>query len=180
MDIKTKNKIKRAVQEELVKRLLVKYFSEKGFNESFESPIYPPTVFDLPYRVPELMNSVEIVPYVEKLDPVTNVVTMGWNLFVLGTNRVHLGTTTHANLMEFRRSLMGQANPNMPSEPRKTPKELIGFIMSTVGRNKGTLLELPPGARLPPFSTYLPSMGANRPRIGPTMSGGWYERNRPV
>jgi hypothetical protein len=181
MDLKVKNNIKRAIQEEIVKRLLVKYFTEKGFKESFEAPIYPPMIYDLPYVIPELMNSVEIVPFVEQIDPITNVVTMGWNLFVLGTNRMNLGSSTHNNLMEFRRSLMGQQNnPNMPSEMRKTPKAILEFVMGIIGRNKGAILEMPPGVKMPAFTSFMPPMGANRPKIGPTMSGGWYERNRPV
>jgi len=178
MNTKVKNKLKRALQEELVKRLLVKYFQDKGISESL---IYPPAIYDLPYRVPELLNSVEIVPFVENLDPTTNVVTIGWNLFVLGTNRVSLGTSTHANLMEFKRSLMSSGEgTGMPSSRKKTSRQLIEFIMNIVGRNKNALLELPPGANMPAFSQMVPPLGSQAPKIGATMSGGFYEKNRPV
>jgi len=178
MNARVKNRLKRALQEELVKRLLVKYFKEKGLEESL---IYPPAIFDLPYRVPELLNSVEIVPFVESLDPTTNVVTIGWNLFVLGTNRVHLGTSTHTNLMEFKRSLLASGQgTGMPSSRKKTARQLIEFIMNTVGRNHNALLELPPGARLPAFSQLVPQLGSQMPRLGATMAGGFYEKNRPV
>ena len=179
MNTKTKNQLKRLLQEELIKRLLVKYFKEKGFDESFNQMVYPPLIFDMPFRILELMSCVEVVPYVDKMDPITNAVTMGWNLFVLGTNRVYLGTTTHPNLMEFRRSLMGQHNTKYPADSKKTPKEIIEFIMAIIGRNKDAIMEIPPGARLPQMSQYMP-MGVNRPRIGPTAAGSFYEKNRPV
>jgi hypothetical protein len=166
--------------EELVKRLLIRFFKDKGFSEPFDNPVYPPIMFDVPFRIPELITSVEIVPYVDRMDPITNVVTIGWNLFVLGTNRMDLGTSTHPNLMEFRRSLMGFHNPNLPSEMKKTPRDIIDFIMSIVSRNKGSILEMPPGVRIPAMAHFLPPLGLNKPMIGPTMSGSWYEKNRPV
>ena len=170
MNAKIKNKLKRALQEELVKRLLVKYFKDKGLSETL---LYPPAIYDLPYRVPELLNSVEIVPYVENLDPTTSVVTVGWNLFTLGIHRVALGTSTHANLMEFKRSLLSSGEgTGMPSSRKKTARQLIEFVMNILGRNKNALLELPPGAKLPAFSQI--------PQLGATMSGGFYEKNRPV
>ena len=174
---RTQNRIRKSIQEELVKRLLIKYFKDKGFTESFDKMIFPPMMFDMPYMIPELLNSVEIVPFVEKMDPITNVVTMGWNLFVLGTNRMNLGTSTHPNLMEFRRSLMGQQGQKLPSEMKKTPKAIIEFVMDIVGRNKSAITEFPPNTRLPTVDNMLPSVG---PKIGPSMSGGWYEKNRPV
>jgi hypothetical protein len=175
MNVKVKNRLKKALQEELVKRLLIKYFKEKSIDES---PIYPPTVFDLPYRIPELLSAVEIVPFVESMDPMTNVVTIGWNLFVLGTNRMFLGTSTHTNLMEFRRSITGPVqNTNMPSNRKKTAAQVTEFIMTIVGRNKDALLELPPGANIPLFSQM---MSPDRAKIGPSMSGSFYEKNRPV
>jgi hypothetical protein len=178
MNARVKNRLKRALQEELVKRLLVKYFKDKGVEETL---IYPPVIFDLPYRVPELMNSVEVVPFVETIDPTTNVVTIGWNLFVLGTNRVSLGHSTHTNLMEFKRSLLASGDgKGMPSSRKKTARDLIEFIMETVGRNENALLELPPGARLPAFSQLVPQLGSQAPRLGATMAGGFYEKNRPT
>lgn len=178
MNARTKNKLKRALQEELVKRLLVKYFKDKGLSESL---VYPPAIYDLPYRVPELLSSVEVVPFVESMDQVTNVVTIGWNLFVLGTNRVHLGSSTHTNLMEFKRSLLSSGDGRgMPSSKKKTAKQLIEFIMNIVGRNKNAILELPPGAKLPTFSQVVSQFGSRTPRLGATMSGGFYEKNRPV
>jgi len=175
LNVKVKNRLKKALQEELVKRLLIKYFKEKSLDET---PIYPPSIFDLPFRIPELLSAVEVVPFVEQMDPMTNVVTIGWNLFVLGTNRMFLGTSTHTNLMEFRRSISGPVqSTNMPSSRKKTAADVTEFIMTMVGRNKGALLELPPGASIPLFSQM---MSPDRAKIGPTMSGSFYEKNRPV
>jgi len=175
VNVKTKNQLKKALQEELVKRTLIKYFKDKSIDES---PIYPPTVFDLPYRVPELLSAVEVVPFVEHMDQMTNVVTIGWNLFVLGTNRMYLGTSTHTNLMEFRRSISGPTQTtNMPSERKKTAAQITEFIMNILSRNKGALLEMPPGSSIPLFSQM---MSPDRAKIGPTMSGSFYEKNKPV
>ena len=174
MNAKGKNKIKRALQEELVKRLLIKYFKDKGMEENL---IYPPAVFDLPYHIPELLNSLEVVPFVEQMDPLTNIVTIGWNLFVLGTNRMYMGSSTHANLMEFKRSVMGNVQGNAPSDRKKTPAQIVEFIMDIVGRNKNAMLEIPAGARMPTMSQVMPGHG---PKLGPSMSGSFYEKNRPV
>jgi hypothetical protein len=177
MNLKIKNRLKRALQEELIKRLLIKYFDDKGAKESL---VYPPMVYDLPGRVPELLQSVEIVPFAESIDPVTNIVKVGWNLFVLGTNRMSLGTSTHTNFMELQRSILGGTqNTSMPSERKKTPKQIVEFVMNVIGRNKDAILEIPPGARMPAISQFLP-LDANKMKIGPTMSGGFYEKNRPV
>jgi hypothetical protein len=177
MNAKLKNKIKRALNEELVKRLLIKYFKDKGIEESL---VYPPAVFDLPYRIPELLNSVEVVPFVEQLDPMTNIVTVGWNLFVLGTNRMYMGSSTHANLMEFRRSVMGNVQANISRERKKSAAQVVEFIMNIVGRNKDALMDVPPGAQMPTVSQLMPSMAGRKPKLGPTMSGSFYEKNRPV
>jgi hypothetical protein len=178
MNVRVKNRLKRALQEELVKRLLVRYFSDKGLLESL---IYPPAIYDMPYRVPELLNSVELVPFVDRMDPVTNVVTVGWNMFVLGTNRMNLGSSTHANLMEFKRSLLSSSmGVGMPSDKKKTAANIVEFIMNVVGRNENVMLELPPGARLPAFSQLMPPIGSPMPRLGATMAGSFYQANRPV
>ena len=174
MNSRVRNRLRRALQEELVRRLLIKYFKDKGI---MESAIYPPAIFDLPYKVPELLNSVEIVPYIEKMDTITNVVTVGWNLFVLGTNRIHLGSSTHANLVEFKRSLMGNVSNDLPGERKKTANQIVEFIMDIVGKNKDVLLEVPQGVRLPLQSGPLTNL---QPRFGATMSGGFYEKNKPV
>jgi hypothetical protein len=82
--------------------------------------------------------------------------------------------------MEFRRSVMGNVQHNTPSERKKSPKQVVEFIMDIVGRNKDALLEIPPGARMPTVSQLMPSLAGRRPKIGPTMSGSFYEKNRPV
>lgn len=180
MDPKLRNNIKKAIEEELIHRLLIKYFKEKGFSESFDSPVYPPSIYDLPYRIPELISAVEVVPFVDKMDPITGSVSVGWNLFVAGINRMHLGTSVHANLVEFRNSLMNNNPVKKPSgDLKKTPSSIIEFITGIVKRNRDIITDVPQSANMPQITSILQPMGLNKPRVGPSMPGSWYEKNRP-
>lgn len=168
------DKLKRVFNDEYLRRSLIKYFSDKGF-DNFNKRVYAPTLQDLPYMVPELVNKVEVVPYVKEQNPATGQVNIGWNLFVLGTNRMDLGDSLHSNMTEFHQSINGPP-PSGAYNALKTPKEVTDFIMAILSNSKSGMVQPQPSG----LSVHMPNKPLNRPRIGPTASSSYYEKNRPV
>lgn len=137
-------RIHAALNRELIQRLLVRYFTQKGFGEDFNQRVYPPMLQDLIAQVPQLMNKVEIVPYPMELDPMTGVVQLGWNMFVLGNNRMFLGESTHANLNEVRTSIAGPMGAGRRTAQDATPKRIVKFITKVLGSSKsGDISNIP-------------------------------------
>jgi len=176
-DHKLAYKLKRSLQRELYRKLLTDYFTKRGY-ESPDSPLYPPTVADLPSTVKELYNKLEVVPYSERVDPVTGLVTLGWNLFVLGTNRMFLGTTTHASMSDLRMAMEGAINRNLSSEMITTPGKLVDFVLSVLDDSKAGYSELPPGFELPLQLSSSLGIRGRTPRASPSQSSGFYSKRR--
>jgi hypothetical protein len=168
------NRVKQSLNTELVKRMLNKYFAEKGF-DNFQRRVYAPMLQDLPYRIPELLNKIEIVPFVKEINPATGQTVMGWNLYVLGTNRMYLGDTSHNNMSEFQRAIAGPT-PNSVANDSKNPKEIVDFVLKVLAASKSGQIRPQPQMPLQPS----PRAIINRPKMGPTMSGGYYEGNKPA
>lgn len=128
---------------ELVKRLLIRYFKRKGFEDSFDVKVYPPSLQDIPEVIPELSNKIEVVPFVIETDPHTKFVRIGWNLFVLGNQRMFLGESEHASLRELEDSRHYNAAsqlPSMASRRQTTPKKIVYFICKVLGdKEQGTI-----------------------------------------
>lgn len=163
------DKVRDALTKEYMQRLLIKYFTEKGF-DNFNKLVYPPMLMDLGHRIPELANKVEIMPYTKEINPATGQVTIGWNYFVLGTQRMELGETTHANKQDLQNSASGPT-PQSQAKKEKSPKDIIDFTMRVLGSSKAGMVRPAPAG-------YQPGPSSNRPKMGPTASGGYYERRR--
>ena len=133
------NRLKRKLQKELVKRKLIAYFTAKGY-ENFDLPLYPPSCYDLPAMVPELCTRCEVVPTVEEINTTLGTVTFSWKLFVLGTNRLDLGMTTHSGQTDIDRAVMGEPNMEMPAEFNTSPKNVCDFILKVL-RKFNTMIE---------------------------------------
>ena len=84
------DRLRHTLNSDVVQRLLIKYFLSRGY-ENFDRLIYPPFVQDLPFMVPELADKVEVIPHAQNIDPMSDSAVLGWNLFVLGSNRCYLG-----------------------------------------------------------------------------------------
>jgi len=91
-----------------VRRVLMNHAARTALTESFETqkidldaPLYPPVVKDLPARVPIIARHIEIKPHVVDLNPESSFVKIGWNLFVLGTERMFLGTSIHESVEQM-------------------------------------------------------------------------------
>jgi hypothetical protein len=167
-------KIRSALVKEVVRRSLNKYFSAKGFSESFDKPVYPAMLLDMPKAIPELFNKVELQPSSENIDPTTGIVKIRWDLFVLGTNRMCLGTSTHTSLSEIERAVRGDTEKLISmSESKHTPSQIIDFILTILSTSKNGFEGIPQGVM--PFMS--PSLPINRPTIGPASAGGFYEKS---
>lgn len=134
-----------ALNKELLRRMLTKYFFDKGFKESINRRIYPPIIQDIVLKIPQISGKVEVVPYVEDIDPYSNLVTLGWNLFVLGTKRMYLGESTHTSLAEIKNNIAGPIwSEGINSIEYVTPKKVISFIVEILGESKvGDLAKAP-------------------------------------
>lgn len=168
MDTNTIDRIRQLIINEYAARLLVKYFIEKGFKDSFNIHVYPPGIQDLPQRVPALADKVEIEPYVESINPNEGMVKLGWNLFVTGNRRMFLGETCHRELTELRSGSM-TAPSGTVVRLVATPKKIIEFISNVLMDHREMIQ--------PSIST-IPRLPSARPRIGPLWSGGYYEKRR--
>lgn len=172
MDVTLANKIKRQLQRELTRRQLIEYFVGKGYENSFDRPMFPAVCWDMPVKVKNLYNKVEIVPYVDETNLSTGVVRLGWNLYVMGTNRLSLGQTNHTNVADIQRSVLGEQRTDMPVEFATTPHEVIDFILKVLDQNHTGYIEMPPDFRIPPGAFMLPLGNARGPRTGSPVTGG--------
>ena len=140
------DKIKIRANNEVVRRLLIRYFMNKGFTESFDLQLNPLLLQDMLIQIPELSSKVEIVPYMEELDNMQSKATIGWNLFVLGNQRMYLGETYHNNLKDLARQIHeGQIlipEDNASTYRLSTPRRVIHFIMRSLTNKKGAYVDL--------------------------------------
>jgi len=167
MDSKALTRIKSLLNAEYTMRLLVRYFVEKGFRESFDVHICPSLLQDIGDRIPQLADRVEIEPSVEKVNQQEGTVQLYWNLFVLGTRRMFLGYTTHRSMSELMQPMGAQTQV----QSGVTPRQIIRFIVRTLSDYDEVVQ---------PSSSTIPRVPVTRPRIGPTYSGSYYEKKRPV
>jgi hypothetical protein len=168
------NRIKRKCQRELIKRSLTEFFVAKGY-DNFNMPLYPPAAYDLPARIPHLFTRCEIVPSVEETDTTLGTVKLMWNLFILGTQRLSLGSTVHSGQADIVRAIVGEPNMELPSEPLTTPKKVIEFILKILDSSKSGYVELPANFQVPPGALTMPLISKSRSsRLNPSSSGSFY------
>lgn len=149
MDIKLTKRLNNLMNAELAKRLLIRYFDAKQAN--FTQPLNPQSMADIGQSIPEFYQKVEIVPYVSKLDPLTGFTEIGWNLFVLGNQRMYLGRTKHKSLGELVGLRDAVAMQDNMSDIITTPKQVIEFICKTLKHSDDGKLEMAPPTELPRF-----------------------------
>jgi hypothetical protein len=130
------DRIHAALNKELMKRLLVKYFTQKGFSENFDKRINPQLLQDMVLQIPQFAGRVEVTPYVEEINPNNGVVTLGWNLFILGTSRMYLGESTVTSLSEVRSPIAGINNNMGRFKNYATPSRIIHFITEILSKDK--------------------------------------------
>jgi len=151
---------------EYAKRLLIRYFVKKGFAESFDVHIYPPLIHDIPKEIPQLLGKVEVVPYIEEIDPASGTVRVGWNLFVLGHSRMYLGNSTHKDINEINVGQYAGAS-SLSAKKAVTPKQLIKFVVGELTDKKGGFLDTAPST-------------APTPSVPSMQSSQFYSKKRPI
>ena len=150
MDSLDVDKIKHTANNEVVRRLLIRYFIDKGFSESFDKQLYPSIVQDLPMVVLPLANKIEVVPHAVEIDPNQGKAVLGWNLFVLGNQRMYLGETHHNNLSELARQIhsgmitIPEGLQSATARRQTTPKRVITFITRVLGDSRSGYADLLP------------------------------------
>lgn len=154
MDSTTIDKLKHVTNTEVIRRLLVKYFMDKGFSESFDRQLYPSLIQDLPFIIPVLSNKIEVVPHAEEVDTIMGKARLGWNMFVLGSKRMYLGETYHNNLKDLARQIAsGIILPPTGTSPsarqQTTPRRIVTFITRVLGDHDGGYVDLSPSTNPP-------------------------------
>jgi hypothetical protein len=138
-------KVRAALNQELIRRLLNRYFVQKGYNlgEDFDKKIYPPILQDMPVQIPQMLGKLEVEPYAEDINPNTGVYKLGWNLYVLGNQRMSLGFSTHANLSEVRTAIAGPMSATSRGT-FSTPRRIVNFITKVLSTSKqGDIASMP-------------------------------------
>lgn len=129
MDPKLLNNVRMILGLTVIKQQLNEYFENKQIN--MESLLYPPIIQDMNESVPDISNKVELTPFMEELDPTSGYVKVGWNLFVMGTNRKFLGYTVHESLEDLKQPSDGKKA--METSLRyATPNDIVEFIVETI------------------------------------------------
>lgn len=143
------DRIKHITNAEVIKKHLIKYFMDKGF-ESFNKQIFPPLLQDLTLQIPLLASKIEVIPNVEQIDVTIDKATLTWNLFVLGNQRMYLGQTFHnglANLArQIRSGFIGSIEPgnDVTARHTTTPKKVIIFISRVLSGSESGYVDLKP------------------------------------
>lgn len=135
LNLALQQRITSLMHAELAKRLMLDYFEKKGLTERIDSPLSPIAVADMQGSIPELSRKIEVVPYVYKIDPFTGASELGWNLFVLGNNRLYLGRTQHKHINELL-TIAGTATNESAVELASTPRDVITFISNVLSKSE--------------------------------------------
>lgn len=142
MNTQTLDRIRHALSEDFVRKLLIKFFVEAGYQDSFDRLLYPPVAEGIALKVPQLMTKVEIEPYAIEVDPMTNTATLGWNLYVLGSHRMFLGETKHGDLKRMAQELrQGQQIVSGTAIRQVTPRRVVNFISHVLGRSENGYID---------------------------------------
>lgn len=139
-------RIKHELNTEVVRRLLIKYFIDKGFVKSFDMYISPALLQDLPMMIPILRDKIEIVPNLKELDIINGKATLAWNMFILGSHRMYLGETFHNDLKELAVQISsGQIQADASCAKRlTTPRRFIAFCTKVLGTHDSGYIDLRP------------------------------------
>jgi hypothetical protein len=145
MDSTFIDKFRHALNADVAQRLLIKYFVSKGY-DNFDRLLYPPIIQDMAQMIPEMADKIEVVPFCEIIDPLSDTATLGWNLFVMGIQRQFLGETHHVGLASLALQLQqGQVlSENMLATRQTTPRRIVKFVIDVITKHKAGYINLTP------------------------------------
>lgn len=148
MNSRDADKLKHVLNTEVVRRMLIRYFVQKGFKESFDKTMHPSSMQDLLIALPQLASKVEVVPHAVEVDTSAGKAVLGWNLFVLGSQRMYLGETHHRSLPDLARQIQSgqitETESYSTSRRRVTPRQVVAFIVRVLGRHNSGFVDLVP------------------------------------
>lgn len=163
MDANSTQQLKHALNTEVVRRMLIKYFVESGY-ENFDTLIYPASLQNMPMVIQELYTKIEVEPHALNIDPLTDSAKIGWNLFVLGEQRMYLGETYHSGLKTLAQQLQtGQVvSEGYVATKQTTPRRIIHFVTSALSKVEAGYTDLNPSIQ--------PNLFAFGNRLGSNMA----------
>jgi hypothetical protein len=149
MDSSDIERIRHSTNTDVIRKLLIKYFIDKGYENTFETQVYPQILQDLTSVIPVLTSKIEIVPHCVEIDTALGRAVLGWNLFVLGDHRMYLGETYHNNLHDLARQIkQGMMNNTSETQGQSTrtttPRKIVTFICRVLDNNKSGYIDLSP------------------------------------
>lgn len=145
MDSGSINSIKHSLNTDAVRRMLIQYFVEKGFTESFDKLLYPAAMQDITTAIPIIDSKIEVIPHAVKVDPMAGTATLGWNLFVLGNHRMYLGETFHRDLGDLARQIQSgflTMEDTSGSRHQTTPRRVVHFITRVLSKHDDGFVDL--------------------------------------
>ena len=140
------DRIKHMLNSDVVNKLMIKYFIDKGF-ESFDRPLYPAVIQDLSIAVPALSNKVEVIPHAKDIDLSMDKAVLSWNMFVLGNQRMYLGDTYHTGLQDLARQIRG-GSIKIPDDNhgiarrQTTPRRVVSFMSRVLSSHDNGYVDL--------------------------------------
>jgi len=88
-----------------------------------------------------------LIPHAIEVDPTNGFARLGWNLFVLGNQRMYLGETEHTELQELARQL--DSNTPIITEDgdqifrqARTARDIINWVSRVLGKSNAGLLRV--------------------------------------
>jgi len=142
-------KIRHVSNTDVVRKLLIRYFIDKGFENSFDRQVYPSNLQDMTAVIPILSSKIEIVPHCVDIDTALGRAVLGWNLFVLGDHRMYIGETYHNNLHDLARQIKNGMLSNTDqfegqATRTTTPRKIVTFVCRVFGDHKSGYIDLSP------------------------------------
>lgn len=136
------DKLEKTFNTELTQRLLIRYFHERGYSRNFDRKVYPPMLQNLTEDIPELNGKIELIPHAIEIDPTNGFARIGWNLFILGNQRMYLGETEHTQLQELARQMadgyvMTEQESPIVSRNERTARDIVSYITRVLGSSDG-------------------------------------------
>lgn len=130
---------------ELVRRLLIRYFCEKGFSENFDLRVYPPLLQDISEAIPELIGKIELIPFAIDINPNNGSAKLGWNLFIFGNQRMYLGETDHINLANLARQVESEnyvidSDGEAVGRQMRSARDIVNWISRVSAKDKSGLI----------------------------------------
>jgi hypothetical protein len=159
------DRMRKVLNADVARRLMIKYFIGKGFN-NFDTLLYPGSIQDMPFVIPEMADKIEIIPHSNNIDPIQDKAELGWNLFVLGTQRCYLGETYHHGLKTLAMQIQqGRVmSEDLMATRQTTPRRIIQFVSRVLETHKAGYLDL--AARTMPMDLQNRGLGSGMAATG--------------